>query len=474
MIFDAEIAYWSGQRVHSQAARADEELFGLLALLERATAILREADLLRPERLTFDLWYDPTHDRGGAAAAATVPVASGFAAALQPLLDGAYRGLVPAEVTVHGPGRVAGLDGGTLVIDDIVTLGGRRWTGEYRLTIGTNCDAWLPRDLLGGPQPERHALNAPRLERALRRIDEELEVGLHPGDTKYAIAEGFRVRNVTYDSGEVFAPDVNERTEGEICTLLLLDGMVTIGPRLRAGSGDEVRLGFFTADPDARVLITFTFEHADGHDELERRLALDVPGVAALRYIGAGPAIGLPYDDVLIERLPAGRPACQHMPLTDDQVVAVGAASADVVAAAHAAGQVVSGICPELIYLDPSGRFAALVPRGPAFIASAPQRGRGLRSYTLPYEGYEALVLGRPGGPSGDVFALCASLQHLASGRHPFGRELPEIMERVMSGRPEPYPGSPRIGEILARGLGREAGRPSAAELASALRAARP
>ncbi len=447
----------------------------MLTLLESASAILREAELLCPTHLTLDGWMDTAkEERASGLPEATVTVTDGFTAAAQPLLDGEFRGHVPIEVTVHGRGRIIEPSGVDYVLDDILTLVGLRTSRAHLVYVNTSCDAWLPHDLLGAPQPGRYALNAPRLEQALERIDKQLGVAFDAMQGKYAVIEGFRVTNLTYRDGDVFVPEgAGELTEGETCTLLTEYDRVTIGPRIRAGSGDEVRLGYPIAKPEARVLVTLTLEHSASKDDLSEQLALDVPGIAPLRWIGDSPAAGPAYEDTLIEDLPDhAHPAIDAAPLSEEKLLAIGIACADVLAAAHAAGLTVNGVCPELIYLDRTGQFAAIVPRGRAFIASAPQRAAGLRSYVLPYEGYEALVEGRPSGPPGDVFALCATLHHLATGRHPFGRDFPEIMQRVMAKAPDPYPGSPRVGEILARGLDLPEHRPSAGQLAEALRAA--
>lgn len=100
---------------------------------------------------------------------------------------------------------------------------------------------------------------------------------------------------------------------------------------------------------------------------------------------------------------------------SEHDVRALGGAVAQVLAAVHAAGGVLAGIRPELIYVDDRGAFAALLPRGPSFAASAPMP-RGVRTYAMPYMAPEQLTHHQVTAP-GDVFALAASLWFLATGR---------------------------------------------------------
>ncbi|EXU64888.1 hypothetical protein Z951_28365 [Streptomyces sp. PRh5] len=55
------------------------------------------------------------------------------------------------------------------------------------VTVHTYADAWLTHDLLGHPQPDVHAANAPRLRAALRAVSEITQCEPDPGDpTWYA------------------------------------------------------------------------------------------------------------------------------------------------------------------------------------------------------------------------------------------------------------------------------------------------
>jgi hypothetical protein len=242
---------------------------------------------------------------------------------------------------------------------------------------------------------------------------------------------------------------------------------ITLGPLVRSGAADAVHRGHTT--DGAPVLVTLTMRHDEGYAELARTLELAVDGVTPLVFVGeADPATG--FRDVLVEREPAGRPILDRAPLAEAAVVRCGIAAAGVLAAAHARGFVLGGLAPEVIYVDDELRFTALTPRSRRFVASVELRSGGLRSYKLPYSGYEALVLGRPSLEAGDVFALCASLFHAAAGAHPFGAQLPEIFQRITTSSPLRFPGSAALGDVLASGLVADpAQRPTPAQLADAL-----
>jgi hypothetical protein len=256
---------------------------------------------------------------------------------------------------------------------------------------------------------------------------------------------------------------------GDACSLEVDDGVV-LGHRLRAGPGDEVRLGYFaySANP---VLVTLTLRHDASYDELRDELALGIDGIAPLRWIGAGPADGIPYDDVLVEDLPDGDSLPTRIPLPLSTVIQLGIDVAEVLARAHAENLVV-GFVPESIYIDSEGRLTALAPRGPRFVATSPSRAPGLRSYSVPYEDYETLALGKPATPARDVFALCATLVLAITGKHPFGATPPEIMQRLVAGTPAGLTNSLALDAVVAKGLAREP-RPSAQELAEILAALR-
>ena len=468
MIVAGDLATWAGRRAHRLPAYSHDELRSLLELLEEAARRLEVEELLAPTQLVLDDWVDAVSRAPSGEPELIVSVERGFAASVLPIVSA--RTSLPTTVSVHGRCRIIEPSGVDYVLEGILWLTATQ-SNSHLVWIKTSSDAWMPHDLLGAPQLERHRLNAPRLERALSAIDGDLGLQLCGTESKYAVVRDYGVSNKRFRDGDIIIPDqVSEASEGDYCTLLLDGCAVAIGRRVRTGAGDEVRSGYLTARPDARVLVTFTQEHAEEHDALQQRLSLPFRGIAPLRWLGPNEYNGVPYADVLIEDLPPGRPASDSMPVPEHQLLRIGVASANVLASVHAAGSLLGGVRPELVYVDDTGVFAAIAPRGPVFIANAPQRAPGLRSYPVPYDAPEVLALGKPAGVANDVFALCATLQHLATGRHPFGAEWPEILHRLAANAREPYVGSSQLAEILARGMDPSPERrPTAAELAALL-----
>jgi serine/threonine-protein kinase len=221
-------------------------------------------------------------------------------------------------------------------------------------------------------------------------------------------------------------------------------------------------------------LITLTAAHRPDQLARAQHDAPIVDGFAPILYVGATDA-GVPYENALVELLPPGEPPDVRAPLTEQTLAHVGSSIAGVVAAAHAQGKGANGIRPELVYVstDTEPVFSGLCVGGPDFIATAPQPMHGPRSYRVPYFSYEAGVVGLPVLAS-DVFALCATLFFLGTGRHPFGdpNSLRAMLLRLAQGAPEAWPGDVRLGAILARGLDRDPNvRPSAEQIARDLAA---
>lgn len=238
-----------------------------------------------------------------------------------------------------------------------------------------------------------------------------------------------------------------------------------LGREVRAGIGDAVHEG---AVGEQRALVTLASGTIDSGFATRRALPFD--GVAPILWLGS-PAEVAPYSVGLAEALPEGQPASQLADRSLANTAALGAQVADVLALVHAAGDIVGGIRPELIYVA-DGRLAALVPRGPELIAAAMPRTSGMRSYAVPYLAPEALN-GAP-CPASDVFALCATLRFLACGAHPFGddRDRAAMVARILTGAFEPWPDGGDLAAALEAGLAVDpAARPTAAALAQRLRA---
>lgn len=297
---------------------------------------------------------------------------------------------------------------------------------------------------------------------------------------RHARANGFRVPSVDLASlpGSENIPRLStdeiawytrpvERDDSS--SLRVAHGLATTRTLLRSGHADAVYRGYTRGGK--AVLATMTMRHAESYDELVERLRFDHPGIASLLHIGAAdPVSGQGFRDELVELEPAGRSILDRAPLAEAAAIHCGIEVAAILEAFHEALKPLHGLAPEVIYVDDDLRFTQLTPRSRRFVASVDLRSGGPTSYKLPYSGYEALVLGRGCDESGDVFALCASLFHAVTGKHPFGSQLQEIVQRIAAKQPLPYPGSAAFGAILASGLDADPHkRPTASELAAEL-----
>ena len=251
-------------------------------------------------------------------------------------------------------------------------------------------------------------------------------------------------------------------------------GRVVIDEDLYLAAGQGVFRGHLVDDPQQKRLVTQAVLHEVTAAELARRHALEFPGIAPLEY--AGPIdepdhIGW-NGECIVEVEPRGQPSIELAPIDEKDAVQLALDLLEVIGRAHATGQAVGGIRPELVYARRDGdgrlRLAGLVPRGAMFLA----RCYPLSSGNPPFTRLYTALRDPPLEPPGDVFAVCMTLWHLVLGRHPFGDHYLEQLPRMMAGEAPPWTGSPALGAILATGLEMDRGRrPGAAELAARLAA---
>lgn len=149
----------------------------------------------------------------------------------------------------------------------------------------------------------------------------------------------------------------------------------------------------------------------------------------------------MPYD-VLVEAEPDGAPLTERRP-EDPRAVARGLAAT--VARAHAAGHVLGGLRPELVYATRDG-FTGVAPRAEPFLALATERCYGVPPcFDEVYASPEALSL-LPTTAASDVFSLCATLVAILEGTPPFaGAHLLERMAAALRGTHRPTAVHPTI-----------------------------
>lgn len=243
----------------------------------------------------------------------------------------------------------------------------------------------------------------------------------------------------------------------------IADGRWTIVETLR-GEPDR---GMYRAAGDPPALVTMSSPQQRPHAELRARLGHAVPGVAPLIAITTVTLDGVDHD-ALVEREPDGEPLTRRRP-ADPR--AVGRELAAIVARAHAAGHVLGGIRPELVYTD-GARCTGVAPRAEPFWAGASERCYGVAPcFEQVYQSPEALAL-RPVTPASDVFSLCATLAYLLDGEPPFaGATLVDRLAAALRGAHRQLGGP----AVLRAGLAADPERrPSAAAVAAALAGSAP
>jgi serine/threonine protein kinase len=241
----------------------------------------------------------------------------------------------------------------------------------------------------------------------------------------------------------------------------LCDGRFVIAERIRGEAARGLYRGYDDGFPlPSSVLVTIGTRQRRDRSELEEALALELPGVPALRHIGP-----LGDYDLLVEDEPPGAPATElARPLSPREAPPIADALAVLLEQLHQAGAVLGHLRPELLYLDRSrtGRLSlsGVVVRPEIFLATASRPCHPVAPlFTGCYLSPE-LIAWESGTPASDVFSLAAVLCDLLSGQHPFEGDDPgSQMLAIHAGARRPWTGPAHLAGAFDRALSLDAGR---------------
>ncbi len=257
----------------------------------------------------------------------------------------------------------------------------------------------------------------------------------------------------------------------------LAQGAYVITERIR-GSRDRGMYRGHRMEDRASVVIAVGLAQTSAGNEQRVRLSLSVPGVAALCHIGPlehAASAGGPVYDGLVELEPAGQPVAQRAAMERAHCVRLACQVAEHVCQVHDRGLVVGGIRPEYIYATSDElAFSGLMPRGEQFLATASRPSYGVPPlFGYLYYAPEQLMM-KPASPASDVFSLCATIVHLATGHHPFvGDDAGTQLSSIVTGERRPGADLGPLGAVLDRGLAMAPDdRPSCADVLGALKSA--
>jgi len=163
-----------------------------ISQLPAALRVLQEARLLVPARIVVRL-----PETRPAAAPRWIQSESTSWQDAHAVLDTVGRDwpdVVPISVDLQGTGMI--MDSGVeRWMPDVVGLRAYELGFCGNVWVATWCDAWLPYDMHGRPQPELRARNAPRLTQALQRIEALIGFAAIPGDSKFSEVDGYTLTN---------------------------------------------------------------------------------------------------------------------------------------------------------------------------------------------------------------------------------------------------------------------------------------
>ena len=215
----------------------------------------------------------------------------------------------------------------------------------------------------------------------------------------------------------------------------------------------------------ASVLVTIGTTQREAHPRLLQRFGYSVPGISPLLHIG--PLSDDGEHTGMVEAEPRGVAASTlPCPVASQSAVRWTLRLAQIVVDAHAAGHVLVGIRPELVYVDRDA-VTGSAPRCEPFLTTAERVDHGVAPcFDQFFLAPEVLSHpDQPAAPSADVFSLCAMLGLWITGEHPFAGEGALQVMAISAGQRRAYTGPARFRPVLDNGLAPRESRMSMGEL---------
>ena len=194
---------------------------------------------------------------------------------------------------------------------------------------------------------------------------------------------------------------------------------------------------------DELVVALWDFAYAKEPDVFDRWFRFDVPGIAPLAFLGV-PDDARSATAVLAEVRPAGEPLATAAPIDEAAAVRLGIALCAVMRGwIERRGHALTGIHPDTLYVDESGRYTGATPRVFSLLGNGDA-----------HPSFDAAYYGGPLGPSerelGDAdvaFVVALLVWFAATGQH-------AIRAHHYLDAPRPaFGGGAALGAVLDRAL---------------------
>ena len=195
------------------------QIYNFLLRCQTVYNILAEAELLYITDIQYQHWvkYDVNTDKaiykiprkeGVKPLASSYLKPSRFAdVCLEDIEDDPF--IYPGDILFTGWGVIINESGEKIKRRSLVKMKVSS-DGYPTVEISTYSDVWLPYDIYGKPQPKRHELNAPRLEKALTKVKEALGIdSMFDGNHLVEQDKEFTLTNCRDSLGDVLIYDPN-------------------------------------------------------------------------------------------------------------------------------------------------------------------------------------------------------------------------------------------------------------------------